>query len=118
MIQKVKHASTLWLDVEAYVPLDKFYHLVNQSQLAHFATLFLFCFTTFFGRTHPVGLTVCYASTLAALLPVVSYIWSRSQTNAAEFVRAKQTNARDHAVLLVVTYSALLFDNFMYFYDK
>jgi len=118
MIQKSAPANSVWPDVESYIPLDKFYHLINQSLVAHFITIFLFCFTNLFGKTHHVGLTVSYASTIAALFPVLTYLQSRSHHSAQDFTRLKKQNAKAHAVLFVVTYSALLFDNFMYFYDR
>lgn len=118
MIQKSEITNSVWLDVESYVPLDKFYNLINQGLIAHFITIFLFCFTELFGKIHHVGLTVSYAFIIAALYPVFTYLQSRIHHSAQDFSKLKKQNAKAHAVLFCVTYGALLFDNFMYFYDR
>lgn len=117
MNQKSAPDSSVWLDIKSYIPLDKFFHIINQTVIAHFITIFLFYFTNLFGKTHHLNLTVSYASTAAALLPILTYMQSRSQQSAQDFSDKKKLNAKAHAILLIVTYAALLFDNFMYCYD-
>lgn len=116
-MKRAEDTSSIWLDIKQYIPLDKFYNLINQVLIVNIITMFLMTSTSVFGTPHIVGISFCYTTMFVGFFTILTFLASKSDDQQKHNFYKLQ-NARSHLALLIVAYTSLLIDNYLYFEDQ